>query len=104
MIVRRFRRGRRPEAPSGLAPDSANLANPEIDEANRTLPILKAALNLAWREKKIVSDDEWRRVEPFKEADAAQVRYLNLEECHRLINASHRGRRSNRLATTAADR
>ncbi len=35
--------------------------------ANRTLTILKAALNAAWREGKIPSDDAWRRVEPFEE-------------------------------------
>jgi integrase len=56
--------------------------------ANRTLTILKAALNLAWREHKVGSDDAWRRVQPFKEADAARVRYLTIEECRRLINAT----------------
>jgi integrase len=56
--------------------------------ANRTLTILKAALNRAWRERKITSDDAWRRVEPFEEADAARVRYLTIAEAKRLINAS----------------
>lgn len=56
--------------------------------ANRTLTILKAALNRAWREGKIASDDAWRRVEPFEEADAARVRYLAIHECQRLINAA----------------
>jgi integrase len=56
--------------------------------ANRVLTILKAALNRAWRDGKIVSDDAWRRVEPFKEADAARVRYLSLDESRRLINAA----------------
>lgn len=56
--------------------------------ANRTLTILKAALNRAWREGKIPSDDAWRRVEPFEEADAARVRYLSINECRRLINAA----------------
>ena len=55
--------------------------------ANRTLTILKAALNRAWRDKKIASDDAWRRVEPFEEADAARVRYLTIAEAQRLINA-----------------
>jgi integrase len=57
--------------------------------ANRVLTILKAALNRAWREGKIPTDDAWRRVEPFEEADAVRVRYLSIEECRRLINASH---------------
>jgi integrase len=56
--------------------------------ANRTLTILKAALNMAWREGKIASDDAWRRVSPFEQADAARVRYLQVDEARRLINAS----------------
>ena len=58
--------------------------------ANRTLTILKAALNRAWRDAKIASDDAWRRVEPFEEADAARVRYLTIAEAQRLINACSR--------------
>jgi integrase len=55
--------------------------------ANRTLTILKAALNRAWREGKISSDEAWRRVEPFEEADAARVRYLTIAEAKRLMNS-----------------
>jgi integrase len=55
--------------------------------ANRTLTILKAALNRAWREGKIPSDEAWRRVEPFEEADAARVRYLTVAESKRFLNA-----------------
>jgi integrase len=56
--------------------------------ANRILTVLKAALNHAWREGKAASDDAWRRVVPFREADAARVRYLDRDECRRLVNAS----------------
>jgi hypothetical protein len=42
--------------------------------ANRILTVLKAALNHAWRESKVASDDAWRRVTPFREADAAPTR------------------------------
>jgi integrase len=55
--------------------------------ANRTLTVLKAALNRAWREGKIRSDGAWRRVEPFKQADAARVRYLTVAEAKRFLNA-----------------
>jgi integrase len=55
--------------------------------ANRTLTVLKAALNRAWREGKVRSDDAWRRVEPFEEADAARVRYLTVAEAKRFLNA-----------------
>ena len=50
--------------------------------------MLKAALNHAWREGKVPSDDAWRRVAPFREADAARARYLDRDECRRLVNAS----------------
>lgn len=58
--------------------------------ANRTLTILKAALNRAWREKpeQIPSTGAWSRVEPFEGVDAARVRYLTVAEAQRLINAS----------------
>jgi integrase len=56
--------------------------------ANRTFTVLKAALNLAWREGKVPSDAAWRRVKPFKGVDAARIRYLTLAEAKRLINAS----------------
>src|SRR5262249_3428455 len=56
--------------------------------ANRTLTVLKAALNRAWREGTISSDDAWRRVEPFEEADGTRVRYLTVGEAKRLLNAS----------------
>jgi integrase len=54
--------------------------------ANRTLTVLKAALNRAWREGKISSDDAWRRVEPFEQADGARARYLTVAEAKRLLN------------------
>jgi integrase len=56
--------------------------------ANRTLTVLKAALNRAWREGKIHSDEAWRRVEPFAGVDAARARYLTVTEAKRLVNAS----------------
>jgi len=56
--------------------------------ANRNLTQLKAALNAAWREGRTPSDAAWRRVRPFPGADAARTRFLSIEECRRLINAS----------------
>jgi integrase len=56
--------------------------------ANRVISILKAALNAAWREHKIPTDQAWRALEPFEQADAARIRYLTVEEAQRLINAS----------------
>lgn len=56
--------------------------------ANRVLTILKAALNQAWREQKIGSDQAWRPLAPFQQADSARVRYLTIDEARRLINAT----------------
>jgi hypothetical protein len=55
--------------------------------ANRILTVLKAAVNHAWREGIVSSDDAWRRVSPFKGVDAPVVRYLAEEEQRRLVNA-----------------
>jgi integrase len=56
--------------------------------ANRTLTVLRAALNKAFRDGKVASDTAWRRVEPFEGVDTARVRYLTLAEAQRLLNAS----------------
>ena len=55
--------------------------------ANRLLTILKAALNYAFHEGRVGSDEAWRKVKPFREADAPTVRYLSAPECVRLFNA-----------------
>lgn len=55
--------------------------------ANRVLTILKGALNHAHREGKCASDDAWRTVRSFREADAARLRYLSDDEARRLTNA-----------------
>jgi integrase len=56
--------------------------------ANRTLTVLKAALNRQWREGRVASDAAWRRVQPFNGVEAARVRYLTVAEAQRLINAA----------------
>ena len=55
--------------------------------ANRILTALKAPLNHAFRTGRVPSDDAWRRVAPFKRADAPKVRYLLADETGRLLNA-----------------
>jgi integrase len=54
--------------------------------ANRVLTTLKAALTLAFRDGHAPSDTAWRRVEPFKNVNAARPRYLEAKEATRLIN------------------
>jgi integrase len=55
--------------------------------ANRILTVLKAALNHAFHEGRVAADEPWRKVKPFREADAAVVRYLSADECRRIVNA-----------------
>ncbi|MDB5410060.1 MAG: site-specific integrase [Rhodospirillales bacterium] len=56
--------------------------------ANRTLTVLKAALNHAFREGQVATDEAWRRVLPFREVDTAKVRYLDGDEVRRLVTAT----------------
>ena len=55
--------------------------------ANKSLIILRAALNYAWREGLVSSDEAWRKVLPFRDVERPRVRYLSIDECVRLINA-----------------
>jgi integrase len=56
--------------------------------ANRCLGLLKAALNQAWRDKHVESNDAWQRVELFRGVDVPRARYLSVAEAQRLINAA----------------
>lgn len=55
--------------------------------ANRTLTILKAALNHALDHRRVAAGDAWQAVKPFREADAPKIRYLSDDEARRLVNA-----------------
>lgn len=55
---------------------------------NRTVTILKAALNRARRHYPDVHDDAWRMLKPFEKTDAARPGHLTIEEAQRLINAA----------------
>ena len=57
--------------------------------ANRVLTILKAALNFAFDEGHVPSRDAWgRKLKPFRDVEVARVRYLQIAEAGRLINAA----------------
>ena len=53
--------------------------------ANRTLTVLKAALNFAAKGRP--GPAPWRDVKPYAGVDTARVRYLSIDEAQRLINA-----------------
>ncbi len=75
-------------APKPVAADDAEGQRARRASANRILTVLKAALNLAFADGKVASDDAWRRVQPFKNADAARIRFLTDAEATRLVNAA----------------
>lgn len=77
--------GERKEAPIDKTDSEAVRARRST--ANRTLTILKAALTHAFQEGRAVSDDAWRKVKPFREADAAVIHFLSEDEVRRLVNA-----------------
>jgi integrase len=82
---RRTRRGEPQQF--GPAPDTGEARRRRQTTVNRVFALVRAALNRAWREGKIRSDDAWRRVEAFQGVAAARVRYLTIIEAQRLINS-----------------
>jgi integrase len=56
--------------------------------ANRIMSMLKAALNLGFRNGRIANDSAWRRVKPFKAVDTPRLRFLSEDEARRLVNAA----------------
>ena len=65
----------------------AEAARRRQSSANRILTTLKAALNHAFTEKLAASDAEWRRVKPFRNVESARVKYLQVAEAKRFLNA-----------------
>ncbi|GAA0638063.1 tyrosine-type recombinase/integrase [Sphingomonas ursincola] len=68
-------------------PDTEEARRRRRSSANRILTILKAALNVAYGNSKVGSDDAWRRVKPFPKAETPRLRYLSDDEARRLVNA-----------------
>jgi integrase len=72
----------------GAAPTTAEARRARRATANRTITILKAALNKAFEEGRVNDDVEWRRLKPFENVNAARPGYLTIEEAQRLINSA----------------
>jgi integrase len=59
--------------------------------SNRVLTILKAALNYAFDEGHVQTNNAWgRRLKPFRQVDAARTRSLSVADAKRLINVANR--------------
>jgi integrase len=56
--------------------------------ANKSVTILKAALNHAFHADLVTDDKAWRKFKSFREVDVARERALSLAEAKRLINAA----------------
>jgi integrase len=77
------------------APQNYRRPDDDPDEAkrkrqatsNRLLALLKAALNHAWREGRVKGESAWLRVKPYKGAEVARTRFLEVPEAQRLIKA-----------------
>jgi integrase len=55
--------------------------------ANRTLTVLRAALNYAYEAKRVSSADAWgKRLKRFDNVDSTKGRYMTMEEATRLLN------------------
>src|SRR6516162_6845613 len=55
--------------------------------ANPTLTVLKAALNHAFHDGRISSDETWPKVTPCREVAVPVVHFLSEGECRRIVNA-----------------
>jgi integrase len=91
----RVRMSKKPGAvktePKPVAAEDAEGQRARRSSANRILTVLKAALNLAYSDGKVPSDDAWRRITPFKNAESARIRFLTDAEAVRLVNAADPG-------------
>ena len=54
--------------------------------ANRIWTVLRAALNRAYRNGRVPSDEAWRRVQPFRNVDRPGTRFLSVAEANRALN------------------
>jgi integrase len=84
----RTRQNAATQATRAFAADDVDAVRRRRSTANRLLTVLKAALNHAFHDGKASTDEAWRKVKPFREADAAVIHYLSDAECKRLVNAT----------------
>jgi integrase len=69
-------------------PDDDNARRARRATTNRNWTLLRAALNLAFEREGASSDAAWRKVKPFRGVETARVRYLQVAEATRLVNAT----------------
>ena len=67
--------------------DNLDRVRKSKDTANRITSMLKAALNLAFRDGVIADDKAWRRLKPFPDVGRARDVFLSREQCAALLAA-----------------
>jgi integrase len=82
----RGRKGQQPNLAS--LPQTPEAKRRRAASANRVLTILKAALNDAYNDGRISTNEAWHRVRAFRQVDAARIRYLSDAEARKLVDAS----------------
>jgi integrase len=81
-------RGRKGEGPRyHQGPFDAEARRRRKSSANRVLVVLKAALNHAYRDGKVPTDDAWRRVQAFRRVSIGPGAYLTREQCRALVQS-----------------
>jgi integrase len=80
--LRRWRDSRVPQN------DDRELRRRSQATANKLWSLLRAALNLAYQNERTPSDQAWRRIRSFKNVDKPQTRFLQADDCRRLIEAA----------------
>ena len=68
--------------------DDPEVKRKSQDTANRVMGMLKAALNLAYRDGLVSSDKVWRRVERFKSVVKARTLFLSDKQVRELLDAT----------------
>lgn len=71
----------------GLPPKTPDEIRARRASTNRLWKNLRAALNLAYRERKVQSNEAWKELKEFRGTQSARVRFLTSTEQVRLVNA-----------------
>ncbi|WP_245454755.1 site-specific integrase [Mesorhizobium sp. M3A.F.Ca.ET.080.04.2.1] len=80
--------GERKEQRYRPAPTTPGEGRARRATVNRTLTVLKAALNRAFEHGRVNDDLAWRRLKPFDKVDVARPGHLSVAEAQRLIKAA----------------
>ena len=70
------------------APVTADQKRARRATCNRTVSVLKAALNRAFKAGRVHDDLSWRRLEPFPKVGARRQGFLSIEQSQRLLNSA----------------